>query len=642
MASTPRAKLADDVTVDLLCAICGADALHVVHLDNLPDFIECADCKSAFIMEDGGDRVLYGQISDDYPQTAQFALRQWVWIEAVDARATEERPASELDSELESFPAEPEPPSAGIPEPENDLMGLRESLDVQTPSAMDTGETIPLEEQDTPPDFAGAVDLPEPGSDTFDDDAFISGEEPGSALGQAEPEDFEPFEPSLETETGSMDEREEDGFGWLGGLADEDTPLEEPDRAPSSELPPEGAFPTDSPAADEGLSADDLDDLFRTDEGVVEAPDYSSGFAERIPEAPEDAVEPEWVAPEFDLEDDAEDDDVQPPAEWLQRDEVVPEPAFSDVSPPEEALQFADDDDADDFLSSLRDSAAIPLESQPLQDASLEPPPAQSEEPAPPDWALGDDEAMDSEAMAARMQAITADEPALDADPSTSGDDEPAEEPPMEVEQEVIHYRETDPPPGFRHRVVMRGDRIIFPGGECAHCGRTPVKGQLAIAGSLPSGQGMGDRKPTRFQVPLCAECRTRAAQMSEDAKSARLQGHLISAIVAMGFVVAALALGLVEPAGMQLADWFILIILLVVGYAGPALFLLNRVSDYPPPLDAAYVRTTLLIPSEEQGLETAFEWRNAEYAQRFHEANHASALGNVTSVKDRLTLGNF
>jgi hypothetical protein len=80
-----------------------------------------------------------------------------------------------------------------------------------------------------------------------------------------------------------------------------------------------------------------------------------------------------------------------------------------------------------------------------------------------------------------------------------------------------------------------------------------------------------------------------------------------------------------------------ILAILFIVGYAGPVTFLLNRAGNYPPPPDAVYVRTTLLVPSETQGLETAFEWRNQEYAQRFFDANQSNAIGRLTSVKDRL-----
>ena len=65
-------------------------------------------------------------------------------------------------------------------------------------------------------------------------------------------------------------------------------------------------------------------------------------------------------------------------------------------------------------------------------------------------------------------------------------------------------------------------------------------------------------------------------------------------------------------------------------------MILLSRVGKHPPPQDASYVRSTLLVPRETQGLETAFEWRNEVYANDFFETNEAIALGRLTSVKDR------
>jgi hypothetical protein len=157
------------------------------------------------------------------------------------------------------------------------------------------------------------------------------------------------------------------------------------------------------------------------------------------------------------------------------------------------------------------------------------------------------------------------------------------------------------------------------------------------VYGTLPNGQKVGQRKVTSFNVPLCSECRSRAALLTEDASNARLQAHLISAIIGMVLVVLSLVVGIVNPRALALPDLMILAILLIVGYAGPVTFLLNRVGNYPPPPDAVYVRTTLIVPSETQGLETAFEWRNGEYAQRFFEANQANTIGKLTSVKDRL-----
>jgi hypothetical protein len=704
MASTPRANIADDTILDLHCAICGEDALHVVHIDRLPDYVECSQCKSAFIMEEGGDRVLYGQIADDYPQTAQFALKQWAWIEAVDARASEERPVrAELTSEPSApLSDEPTPTSqdeAGYPDTtEEDLPGepwsvFDEAESVEEPAADDL--PAPDLELELPEDLAPSSPTPEENEDAQDEqdlfadlaDDFIAdeSEQPERQVTEADHEVTD--EPEVEQPD------EIPGFAWLGGLADEDSGLEEPDLTVPSE--PSSGQTTEQEEADaeSGLSGEDLDDLFRAD---IEEPGAQEFLAESEPVAGDelDSGEPEgWLA--FDAEADEEIDDEEASAAWMEdldfeteadeeasagiehdfdastsetdddldwlSPEAEPtapddqamftpveesaqheqaEPAFSDYDLSEEGFAFDEEDVEQDFLSSLRDSAAIPLESQPLEDPRLEESDQEIEEPAPPSWALEESE-QEAGVMAARMQSVTASDRVEEV---VSIDDEEIDEGLDELEDEstredVIHYRPTDPPPGFRHRVVVGGDHVVFPGGECVHCGRTPVKGQLAIAGTLPAGQGMGDRKPTRFQVPLCGECRDRATSLSEDAKSARLQSLLFALIIGMAFVVGSLAFGLVTPGDMQLIDWFILLILFIVGFAGSAILLLSRLSNYPPPLDAAYVRTTLLIPSETQGLETAFEWRNQDYAQRFYEANESDALGNVTRVKDRLDL---
>ena len=140
-----------------------------------------------------------------------------------------------------------------------------------------------------------------------------------------------------------------------------------------------------------------------------------------------------------------------------------------------------------------------------------------------------------------------------------------------------------------------------------------------------------------RSSVPLCANCRKRAARLSDEARAARLQAHLISAITAMILVVVGLAFGLVNPQALGVVDILIVVILIIVGYTVPAMILLGRISNYDPPPDAAYVRTTLLVPRDTQGLETAFESRHGEYAQIFFEANEASVLGRITAVKDRI-----
>jgi hypothetical protein len=60
----------------------------------------------------------------------------------------------------------------------------------------------------------------------------------------------------------------------------------------------------------------------------------------------------------------------------------------------------------------------------------------------------------------------------------------------------------------------------------------------------------------------------------------------------------------------------------------------------YAPPPDADFVRTTLMIPETAQGLETAFEWRNGDYARTFADANRELLLGSVARIKDRTLSG--
>jgi len=92
MAAIPKPTVEDDYVRGLTCAICGRPDLFVQHLPDYPDFVTCRHCDAAFVVEDTGERVMYGKIPDEYPETTEFALRQWVWLEAVDRRALEERP----------------------------------------------------------------------------------------------------------------------------------------------------------------------------------------------------------------------------------------------------------------------------------------------------------------------------------------------------------------------------------------------------------------------------------------------------------------------------------------------------------------------------------------------------------------------
>jgi hypothetical protein len=104
-----------------------------------------------------------------------------------------------------------------------------------------------------------------------------------------------------------------------------------------------------------------------------------------------------------------------------------------------------------------------------------------------------------------------------------------------------------------------------------------------------------------------------------------------------MLLVVGALAVRLVTFRDSLLVDAVVVLLLLVLGYTLPVLLLLGRASRYPPPPDAAYVRSTLVIPADVKGHETPFEWRNQGYAQRFLQANWEHAIGEVTRVDDHM-----
>jgi len=193
-----------------------------------------------------------------------------------------------------------------------------------------------------------------------------------------------------------------------------------------------------------------------------------------------------------------------------------------------------------------------------------------------------------------------------------------------------------DPPPGLRHRTVIRGIKVRFPGGACAHCMATPARRKLSVKGSLPAGQVLGQRRPIRFAIPLCARCHKRAGSRTPEERSARLQAYLISALVALFVLVFTLLLNVVNLQGGNAVSGLLLLIILVLGYAIPAVMLSSRANRFLPPEDALYVQTTLLVPEETQGLETAFEWRNREYAERFIGANQEAVLGRAIQVKDR------
>ncbi|NJL93419.1 MAG: hypothetical protein HC915_06645 [Anaerolineae bacterium] len=74
------------------CAICGQQRQRVVRQSGRPDFALCGNCRSAFVLEDGGKmRMLYGRITELMPHTREFALSKWQTYFEVSARAAQER-----------------------------------------------------------------------------------------------------------------------------------------------------------------------------------------------------------------------------------------------------------------------------------------------------------------------------------------------------------------------------------------------------------------------------------------------------------------------------------------------------------------------------------------------------------------------
>ncbi len=478
MPGRPRTTIDDALVQGRSCSICGEASLSVVHHAGLPDHVLCGRCGSAFVMEESGDRVMYGKIPADFGSARRIALRQWVSIEAI-----EEWAAADREGTRPTGPRRAEP-------------------------ALGTGRAVPaapLPEAGA----AGAVPLP----------AQI---EPAPAL---EPEPSYPAAPEPEpsqVEPASEPEvlaAQPPALGAVGITGEGETfpPPSRPVRWPADE----GAIPSwiPTPPQEEG------------------APPYP--FEVEVPAPPAIPLAPEVT-----------------PIAAMEAGEALP-PAAPPISPLREAAP----------------AGPVPAQEQPV---------AAEGAPTAPAVAPG------------------------------------------------------EPPPGMRYRVVTSGEKVAFPWAVCAHCLRTPAPKRMAVVVSLPKKQAMTQRRSVTFTVPLCVDCAKRAHHQSEAEKSERLQAQLISVLAALILLLTALLTGLADFRARPLPSLLVAIAALALGYGLPATLLLKRARRFPPSAETTYVRTTLLIPSETQGLEVAFEWRNQGYADLFHYANRRRALGAVIAVKDR------
>jgi hypothetical protein len=86
-----RLEIDDGFVVERDCAICTAPALRVHHLPKFADYVSCDECDSSFVLEEDGDRVLYGKIAEEYTDTAKVVLHNWMSLTVVDRLATSER-----------------------------------------------------------------------------------------------------------------------------------------------------------------------------------------------------------------------------------------------------------------------------------------------------------------------------------------------------------------------------------------------------------------------------------------------------------------------------------------------------------------------------------------------------------------------
>ncbi len=95
MSHKPISSLSDDSFEGQPCSICGYPSVQVIHISTFPDYIECPQCGSAFILAEDCEHVLFGKINSAYPGTRAAALKQWTVMDDVLKTAVPERPVQE-------------------------------------------------------------------------------------------------------------------------------------------------------------------------------------------------------------------------------------------------------------------------------------------------------------------------------------------------------------------------------------------------------------------------------------------------------------------------------------------------------------------------------------------------------------------
>lgn len=581
MAVTPRQSLDDYFVENLACSICGQRSLNVVRVSNLPDYVNCTSCQAAFLVEQGGARVLYGKIPESYPETKAFALKKWLPRDAIDLQALKERPSPDAGFDLPASLGGPLEPGSAPEVPQViQPMAQAPQPDESTPEPME-----PLHEESAIPQ----PDIPTPSSADDQGPPSFGGVHLGVETPSQPQEPVQAIPEGLEL---NIDLPKPDDFP-------------SPDPTPAEAELPEWLRPTeDTPVAvPKSTEAETVRMPEEADEERFASADELQAIQQpSIKESHEVSHGIEWPS---NMDDDLDESNLP---DWLQpqkpetpRDKTPDLSQMPGVPIPTEPL-------------SEPAQSGIALESQPrLKPRHYDTLPPQPGSPS------------------AAVQQPPSDLPPAPV-PS------PKEEISRPVEDDGPGFKLTpnDPTPGERYRVVIKGIKVQLPTDFCAHCGRSPVKDRIVVVGSLPSSKILGQRQATQFNVPLCADCHQRTQHPKDEVQSARLQASLVSTLVAVVVLVLGLAFGLVNLQSTSIPNLLILLVLAAIGYAVPAVILFGRIQDLPVTPEMHYIQSTLIVPSNAQGLETAFEWRNPLYAQRFAELNQQNVVGQVSPIKQR------
>jgi hypothetical protein len=637
MSLKPKNTVEDSYVEGLTCALCDSPDLHVVHLEKYPDYVSCGSCGSAFVVEDEGSWIMYGKFNAELPQTREFALRQWTWLDAVRQRAEDERLS------LSQEPAEPpQPPMTDLPIPaleekpaEAELETEAEVSEVSPPPPSKVEEmaepTAPsvfpeakefTSPEDIPLDTDRVEDMAPEGAtppDQFDELQQSRLEQVTAPTGETSPQ--QPVEEQVVDEQLVEDKPGEPPSSFEATLEDASLPV--PDWL--EQKPAEGAEEILSTAP---FTEDTSDEAQTKKEAIV--PPFVGDIPDAFPPATEAGVpgepeaEPSASKEATDFLDLLRESDEAPTFTLPKEMEASAFPGLEDTSPEIDqeltGLEEVDEPIEEHLLppwarGEVTDEVKPPVEEfeETPVPSFLEEAPEEKfipEEPFP--FSLEKTAAVDTQAEVSKPEPVPS---VMDAPP------------PEEPEE------------GYRHRVVVKGDRLTFPKNVCSHCLRTPVSLATAVRGTLPDPTMPALRKPLTFKLPLCHDCERRAKASTQEERSARIQAHVISGIVAVFLMLLALVFKLARFDPNAFEGILVLLIVGVLGYGIPAILLLNRASNYPPPFDAAYVLTTLRVLDDAGEGNTAFEWRNQGYAELFRQVNRQNAKGTVSKVEDTMMI---